>query len=103
MISKTRNLLVAVCDDGDDPTAPRLHLLHVGDDLLIHGVPGRDDDHRHQLVDQRDGTVFHLGRRIPLRVDIGDLFELECPFQRDREVVTAAEIEGVRAAGELFG
>ena len=43
MISKTRNLLVAVCDDGDDPTAPRLHLLHVGDDLLIHGVPGRDD------------------------------------------------------------
>src|SRR2546429_6041370 len=33
---------------------------------------------------QRDRAVLHLGRGVTLRVDVGDLLELEGPFERHR-------------------
>ena len=77
---------VALVDQGDDLPAPRFHLFDIGHDLGVHRVPRGNEHHRHVLVDQRDGAVLHLGRGIPLGVDVGDLLQLERAFQRHREV-----------------
>ena len=39
-------------------TAPRTHHLHVGFKLVEQLVVGRNDDHRHIFVDQREWTVL---------------------------------------------
>ena len=39
--------------------------------------------------------MLHLARRIPLRVNVGDLFELQRPFERNREVNAAAQIQKI--------
>src|SRR5690606_8715968 len=53
-----RQLVVAVRHRRDDPSAPRLHLLHVRHDLAVDRVVRRDHDDGHVLVDQRDGPVL---------------------------------------------
>ena len=52
------------------------------------------------LVDERDRAVLHLARRVALRMDVGDLLELERALQRQREMQAPAEIEQVLALGE---
>mmetsp|Transcript_36236 Transcript_36236/g.95523 ORF Transcript_36236/g.95523 Transcript_36236/m.95523 type:complete len:523 (-) Transcript_36236:461-2029(-) len=56
---------------------------------------GRDDDDRHEGVDEGDGAVLHLGRRVSLSVNIRDLLELERSLERHGEVEPAAEVEEV--------
>eukprot|EP00405_Crypthecodinium_cohnii_P002436 CAMPEP_0194772980 /NCGR_PEP_ID=MMETSP0323_2-20130528/53502_1 /TAXON_ID=2866 ORGANISM="Crypthecodinium cohnii, Strain Seligo" /NCGR_SAMPLE_ID=MMETSP0323_2 /ASSEMBLY_ACC=CAM_ASM_000346 /LENGTH=66 /DNA_ID=CAMNT_0039707761 /DNA_START=139 /DNA_END=336 /DNA_ORIENTATION=- len=63
VLAKTLKLVVAIFGDRDDGTAPGVHLLDVGFYLVVSGVRLRcDDDDGHELVDERDGTVLHLGR-----------------------------------------
>src|SRR5205807_25707 len=81
-------------------TAARLHFLDVADDLLVHAILRRDEHDRHQIIDERDRAVLHLGCRIPLGVDIGDFLELERAFERHRKVVTAAQIQHVLRANQ---
>src|SRR3546814_4376220 len=52
--------------------------------LVEEMVVGRHDDHGHAVVDQCDRPVLHFPRRIALRMDVGDLLELEGAFQRQR-------------------
>ena len=52
-------------------------------------------DDRHLLVDERDRAVLHLAGRIALGVDVGDLLQLQRPFERDRIVDAAPEVEKV--------
>ena len=47
--------------------------------------------------------MFHFRRGKPFRVDIGDFFELERPFQRGRVVVPAAQVNEVVGIGENAG
>ena len=66
-------------------------------------VVGREHDDRHVLVDQRDRAVLHLARRVALGVDVGDLLELQRPFEGDRVVEAAAEEEEVAARAGSAG
>ena len=47
------------------------------------------------LVDQRDGTMLHFRSRITLGMNVGNLFEFQRSFQRDREIVLSPEEEKV--------
>ena len=37
--------------------------------------------------------MLHLSGRIALGVDVADLLELQCPFERDRVVQVSTEVE----------
>jgi len=43
----------------------------------------------------RAWAVLHLGGWVALGMDVGDLLQLESPFERYRKLATAAEVEGV--------
>ncbi len=68
------------------PPLARADLLDVRDDFIINAVVAGQDDHRHVLVDQGDGAVFHLGRRVALGVDVGNFLEFEGAFEGDRKL-----------------
>merc|ERR1711957_116233 len=76
-------LFVAFLCDRDDATASSLHLLQIGNDLVVARIRWRTDhNHGHELVDQGNGSMLHLRGRISLRMDIGGLLTfaraLEC-------------------------
>src|SRR4030095_9575512 len=50
---------------------------------------------------KRDGAMFHLPSRIALRMDIRDLFQLECALESNRIVDAPAKIQKIRIAGQL--
>ena len=93
MLSEAREPVVALLDDRDDATVARPHFLDVGERLLVDGGAGRHDHDRHRVVDQGDRSVLHLACGVALGVDVADLFELERPLERDRELGAAAEVE----------
>ena len=47
------------------------------------------------LVDEGDRPVLHLAGRVALRVDVGDLLQLQRALEGHRVVEAAAEIEEV--------
>src|SRR5881296_4230383 len=61
VVSGPRDAGVALGDDRHHAPAARLHFLDVAHDLLVHRVLGRDEHDRHQVIDQRDRAVLHLG------------------------------------------
>ena len=46
-------------------------------------------------IDQGDGAMFHLCGRIAFGMDVGDLLQLQCAFQGNREVDSPAEVKRV--------
>ena len=72
-------------------TATRTHFFEVGLQLLNQIIARRNRHHRHVCVHQCQRPVFQLARRIALGVNIGNLFELEGAFQRDRELLAAPQ------------
>ena len=77
--------LIRLGEEGNQPSFSCPHLFDIGDDLLIDLVLGRKDNDRHLPVDQGDGPMLHLTGRISFRMDIGDLFQLQRPFQGNRD------------------
>ena len=73
---------------------PGLDLLDVAQRLGVQRAARGDEDAGRLAVHQRDRAVLHLGRRVALGVDVADLLELQRPFERDREVEVAAQVEG---------
>jgi hypothetical protein len=71
------------------------HLHNVRLDLFIDAVFRGDEDDRHQIIDQCDGSVFHFCSGVPLRVNVADLLHLEGPLQGYGVVVAPAEEETV--------
>src|SRR5688572_13016897 len=89
----------------DEDTVARLHFLDVVENLLvtrartrIRIVVGRNEDNRQVLVNQGVRTVFHLTRGIALRMDVGELLQLQRPFQRNREMHPARKEQKVVCA-----
>src|SRR5438552_18228063 len=103
VVGELRQSRVSFRDHGEHAAAACLHLFHVGHDLLVDRVLRREEHHRHEVIDQRDRAVLHLGRGVTLRVDVGDLLELEGPFERHREVVAAAEVQDVARPHHALG
>src|SRR6516225_7069724 len=87
--------------DQNDLAAARRNLLQVRERLLENAVEGRNDNHRHLLVDQGYWPVLELTRRVAFGVDVGDFLELERTLERKRETGAAAEIKDVVAFGEI--
>src|SRR2546428_13557982 len=94
---------VAGVRDGDDLALAGEDLLDVAEHALVRAVaPGPRDDGQ-PVGDERDGAMLHLAAGVALGVDVGDLLELERPFEGDRKLEPAAEIEEGTRAGELAG
>src|SRR5215831_17283177 len=85
----------------NDPAVAGGDLLHVGHGLFEHAIIGRDDDHRHRFVDQRNRAVLELARGIAFGVNVGNFLELERTFERNRIAGAASEIEDVAALCEI--
>ncbi len=81
--------------DRNDASAARLDFLQVRKCLWVHRVPGQQHNDRQLLVNEGNGAMLHLACGISLGVDVGDLLELQGPFERDRIIHTAAEIEEI--------
>src|ERR1700730_7481921 len=103
VVRSADHLLIPSMADDDDTASPRLDLLHVSYHAVVAAVSRSESDHRHALIDERDGTMLHLPGGIALGVDVGDLFELERPFERDRVMDPAAQEEEVRVPGQFGG
>ena len=95
VLGDLRQAVVPVAHQGQDAPIPGRGLLDVGEDLLRWAIVGHEGDDGHVLVDEGDGAVLHLPGGIALGVDVGDLLELEGPFQRDGVERAAAEEEEV--------
>ena len=100
--------MIVLRDDGNDDTVSGFHFLDVGHAFFVEsdgrgiGIISRGQNNDRQiLVDERVGTVLHFTCRIALRVDVGNLFELEGSFKSDGIVNAAAEIEKIGAAEKL--
>src|SRR5712691_4676830 len=81
---------------------PGAHFLQIRFELFQQRVLGRDGDHRHVLVHQRERSVLELSRGVGLGVDVGDLLQLKRSLHRDRVVDSAPEEQGVLELGELL-
>src|SRR5215471_6662528 len=103
VVGSPAHLVIAAIADGDDPATPRAHFLDVAHHAVVPRIPRGEGDHGHPLVDEGNGTVLHLAGGVALRVDVGDLLELEGSLQGDGIVEAAAEEEEVAIGGELGG
>ena len=104
------HFLVAFGDDGDHDAVAGLDLADVADGFLVAGdrlrvapVAGGQHHHRQVLVDEGVGAVLHLSGRVAFGVDVGNLLQLQRPFQRQRVVDAAAQKKKVAAAEEMSG
>jgi len=87
----------------DDAAPARPHLLDVGEHLVPYLIARADGDHGHVLVDQGNGSVLHLPCRIALRVDVGDLLQLQRALEGDGVVDAATEEQKVLRVHVLAG
>ncbi len=62
----------------------------------------RQEYHRHFFINEGDGAVLHFGSGVTFGVDIGDLLQLEGPFQGYGEIEAAAKIKKVFRLQRLF-
>ena len=61
-------------DDGHNTALPGFYLVDIAHHFLVHGfVIGSNHHHGHFLINERNGTVLHLGRRIAFGMYVGDL------------------------------
>ena len=95
-------LLLSLTDERNDRRAPRLDFHQIAHGFFVQSVPRGQHHHRHVFVDQGNGAMFHFSRRISFRVDVGNFFELECAFQRNRIIDPTSEIEKVVLPVEPF-
>src|SRR5512142_2847331 len=80
---------------GDHPPAAGVRLLQVGERLFVALALRAQHQYRHPLVDQRDRAVLHLPGGVPFRVDVGDLLQLQRPFEGDGVGDAAAQVQEV--------
>ncbi len=95
--------LRAAMGEDVEPAAARLDFLHVGMQFFQQLVVGRDHDHRHLGVDQRQRTVLEFAGGVGLGVDVGNFLELQRALHRDRVVLAAAEEQRVLLVDEILG
>ena len=81
------------------PPAARLHLLHVGEHLLVRPALRAQRATTGRLSSMRAmGPCFISPAGIALGVDVGDLLQLEGALERDRVVDAAAQVQEVACA-----
>ena len=88
-------LSLAFRHEGDDRRTPGFHLHQIAHRLFVQPILRRQHDHRHILIDEGDRTMLHLSRSISFGMDIRDFFQLQCAFERNREVDATTEEQEV--------
>lgn len=83
-------------------TTTGAHLFDVRFQFFQQFVVRCHHDNRHIRVDQRQRTVFQLACRVGFRVDVGDLFQLQRAFQRDRVLIATTQEQSVVLIREIF-
>ena len=78
--------------DRNDPPLAGANFLHVRQNLFVRPVFGNQSHGRKRGINQRDGTVLHFARGVAFRVDVGNLLELQRPFERNRVLVFAPNV-----------
>ena len=73
----------------------RAHFLQIGFEFLDQSIVWRNCHHRHLDIDQSQWAVFQFTRCIAFSVNVGDFFELERTFHRDRPVNAASQEQGM--------
>ena len=102
-VSFAADVVVIGVGDGEDKAMPGFDLLDLADHLVIDAITRGDDDGGHPLIDQGDGTMFHLAGGVAFGVDVANLFELKRSFTGNGIVDAAAQVEEVVIFMELFG
>ena len=77
----------------DDRPSAGLHFHDIRFDLWKQRIIEGKGKSREFRLDQGDGPVLHLPGGIALRVDVGNFLELQSPFQREGEGMSAPQIE----------
>src|SRR5690606_40167228 len=88
-----RMLRASFVSNQNAPPAACRNFLHIGDSLVEDPVMRGNDNDWHFLVNQRDGAMFQLSRRIALSMDIANLLQLQRALQRQRIIRVSPEIE----------
>jgi hypothetical protein len=83
-------------------TAAGAHFFNVGFQFFQQFVVRRHHDNRHIRINQRQRAVLQLACRIGFRVNIGDLFQLQRAFQRNRILIATAKEQRVMFVREIF-
>ena len=102
VLGKRGQVSVAAGAEQHQPPLAGLDLLDIGHGLGVDAVPRHQPHHRHVAVDEGDRPVLEFAGGIALGVDVGDLLELERPFQGDGEVQAAADEEEVAGVVVAF-
>ena len=76
MVHLGRQLGVSHGQDRQYPAVPGLDLFHVVHDLVVERVLRRQRHRDHGVVDEGDGPVLHLPRRVTFSMYVADLFQL---------------------------
>mmetsp|Transcript_5931 Transcript_5931/g.19107 ORF Transcript_5931/g.19107 Transcript_5931/m.19107 type:complete len:207 (-) Transcript_5931:1713-2333(-) len=95
ILAKTVQLVIALISDGDDRTLASTHFLNVALHLVVNAVLHRNEDNRHEVINQRNRAMLHFRSRIALGVNVRDLFHFERALESNRIVVPAAQEEAV--------
>ena len=89
--------------DQHDLATARADFLHVADGFFEQRPAGREDDHRHSLIDQGNRAVLHLAAGIAFGVDIADFLEFQRAFKREGIIGAATQLEHIARLCDQMG
>jgi hypothetical protein len=95
--------LVPLARDRDHPRSASADLLDVRQDLGVDVALGRDRDHRHTVLDERDRPVLELAGGIALGVNVRELLQLEGALQRGRIAGVTSDEQYIAGIADLLG
>ena len=96
-------LIVAFHRQADHHSVPRLNFLDIAERFFINIPLGRQSNHRHAFDDQRQCSMLEFPCRISLGMDIGNLFQFQRTFHRDRIIDRAADEKHIIIEPILLG
>ncbi|GCH45832.1 hypothetical protein BvCmsJ49A_03108 [Escherichia coli] len=83
-------------------TTTRANFFNVRFQFFQQLVVRRNDDNRHIGIYQRQRTVFQFARSVGFSVNVRDLFQLQCTFQRDWVLIATSQEQRVMFVREIF-
>src|SRR5664280_3261093 len=101
VVRHRRDRFVVIGGDRHDGGAARLHLGQIGKDLLVHRRIGRDHHDDDAGFDKGERPVLELAGRVTLGVQVTELLQLECTFERRGKTHVAAQEEEVAHSLQL--
>ena len=93
---------VALGGQSQDVGAPGLYLHHVAHGLVKQRAIGAQGDDQSAVHNEGDGAVLQLAGGVSLRMDVGNLLQLQAALQGQSIVQIPADEEHILAPADLF-